>query len=94
MNLQGKQHLSSQPSTIGIAFKGNGVKSQLANAILHGVGSARDMLMKRNVQAQSHMKVQKVRLLQQSQSVGESHPVPVQTLPAYKNCKRQSHRGA
>ena len=53
MNLQGKQHLSSQPSTIGTASKGSDVKSQLANAILHGVGSARDMLMKRKVQAQS-----------------------------------------
>ena len=34
------------------------------------------------------LKVQKVYLLQQSQSLGESHPVPAQALPAYKNCKK------
>ena len=36
------------------------------------------------------MKVQKVYLLQQSQSLGESHPVPAQAVLIYKNCKRQS----
>ena len=41
-----------------------------------------------------YTKVQKIYLLQQPQSLGESHPVPAQTLLAYKNCKRQSHRGA
>ena len=35
----------------------------------------------------SYMKVQKVYLLQQSQSLAESHPVPAQTLPSYKNFK-------
>ena len=35
------------------------------------------------------MKVQKVYLLQQSRSLGKSHLVPAQTLPAYKNYKRQ-----
>ena len=35
----------------------------------------------------SYMKVQKVYLLQQSQSLGKSHPVPAQTLPAYKIAK-------
>ena len=34
-------------------------------------------------------KVQKVYLLQQSQSLGEFHPVPAQTLPAYKNQKAE-----
>ena len=33
------------------------------------------------------MKVQQVYLLQQSQSLGETHPVPAQALPAYKSCK-------
>ena len=42
----------------------------------------------------SHMNVQKVYLLQQSQNLGESHPVPVQALPTYENYKRQSHGGA
>ena len=34
-----------------------------------------------------HMKVY---LPQQSQSLGESHPVPAQLLPIYKFCKRQN----
>ena len=34
-----------------------------------------------------HIKVQKVYLLQPSQSLGESHPVPAQALPAYKNAQ-------
>ena len=38
----------------------------------------------------SYMKVQKVYLPQQSQSLGESHPVPAQTLPVYKNCKSRA----
>ena len=41
-----------------------------------------------------YMKVHKFYLPQQSQSLGESHPVPIQALPTYKNCKMQSHRGA
>ena len=43
---------------------------------------------------QCYMKGQKVYLLQQSQNLGESHPVPTQTLPTYENvnCKRQNHR--
>ena len=38
------------------------------------------------------MKIQKVYRLQQSQSLGESYPVPAQVFPAYKSCRRQSHR--
>ena len=49
---QGKQHLINQPSNIGTASKGSDVKSQLANAILHGEGSARERLRMRKAAAQ------------------------------------------
>ena len=35
-----------------------------------------------------YMKVQKVYLLQQSQSLGESHPVPAQAPPSYKKLQK------
>ena len=39
-----------------------------------------------------YMKVQKVYLLQQSQSLGEYHPMPAQVLPAYKIAKAEPPR--
>ena len=38
------------------------------------------------------MKVQNVYLPQQSQRLGESYPMPAQTLPTYRLYKRQSHQ--
>ena len=43
-------------------------------------------IVQKHVQVYVCMKVQKVYLLQQSQSLGESHLVPAQTLPTYQNC--------
>ena len=50
--MQGKRYLTHQPSNIGTASKGGDVKSQLASAILHGEGSARERLRMRKAQAQ------------------------------------------
>ena len=50
--VQGKRHLTNQPINTGTTSKGGDVKSQLANAILHGEGSARERLRMRKAQAQ------------------------------------------